>query len=93
MLPPSLMVSLKSKYQKDYNYVVIKRFCFLSSVEMLIVRTELITTLIQVSLLFFLTVLKLILGGPMSDDHAPIIFYLELYNSKWTDMRRSFLKF
>ena len=40
------MVSLKSKYQKDYNYVVIKRFCFLSSVEMLIVRIELVTTLI-----------------------------------------------
>ena len=46
MLPPSLMVFLKCKYQNDYNYVVIKTFCFLSSVEMLIVRIELITTLI-----------------------------------------------
>ena len=46
MLPPSLIVFLKCKYQNDYNYVVIKRFCFLSSVEMLIVSTELIATLI-----------------------------------------------
>ena len=46
MHPPSLMVFLKCKYQSDYNYVVIKRFCFLSSVEILIVSTELITTLI-----------------------------------------------
>ena len=46
MLPSSLMVFLKGKCPNDYNYVVIKRFCFLSSVEMLIVRIELITTLI-----------------------------------------------